>query len=41
MNEKFNEEFNEELVAYVFHPNRLLRLCDKYGLTFYEINEIY
>ncbi len=31
----------EELVAKVFNPNRLLKLCKKHDLTFEEINDIY
>ncbi len=38
---ELNSLFNEELVAYVFNPKRLLRFCEKYNLDFYEINEIY
>ncbi len=35
------KEFNEELVAKIFNPNRLLRLCDKYNINFIDINDIY
>ncbi len=31
----------EELVSVIFNPNRLLKLCEKYNLTFDEINDIY
>ena len=31
----------EELVAYVYKPSRLLKLCNQYNLTFDEINDIY
>ena len=36
-----NSIFTEELAAYVYKPSRLLKLCDKYNLTFEEINDIY
>jgi hypothetical protein len=35
------KEFNQELIEYVFNPNRLLRLCKLYDLSFDEINELY
>ncbi len=38
---KNNSSFLEELVSKVFHPNRLLKLCDKYNMTFDEINDCY
>ncbi len=34
-------EFNEELVAKVFNPNRLLKICENYNINFIEIQEIY
>ena len=30
-----------ELTEKVFHPNRLLKLCDKYNIGFYELMDIY
>jgi hypothetical protein len=33
--------FAEELAAYVFHPDRLKKICNQYNLTFEEILEIY
>jgi len=36
-----NSIFTEELVSKVFNPNRLLKLCSLYNLTFEEINDFY
>ena len=33
--------FAEELTAYVFHPERLLRICNLYGIEFDVLLEIY
>jgi len=33
--------FRQELVEYVFHPVRLERLCDQYGVEFIDIVEMY
>ena len=33
--------FNEELVQYVFHPKRILKLAEKYNLDFDEVLDIY
>ncbi len=35
------QEFNEELVAYVFNPNRLIRFGEKYGFELWDIDDIY
>ncbi len=35
------KEFNEELVANVFNPKRLLKICEEYNIDFYEIQDIY
>ena len=35
------KDFAEELAAYVFHPNRLLRFGNTYGIEFDEMLEIY
>jgi hypothetical protein len=35
------KDFNQELCAYVFHPNRLLRLSKKYDIEFVELLNIY
>lgn len=40
MREQINE-FKQELAAYVFNPNRLMKYCDKYGIDYTEIDEIY
>ena len=32
--------FAENLAQYVFHPSRLLRLCEKYEISLYDYNEI-
>jgi len=32
--------FTEELASYVFNPRRLERLCNKYNLTFEELNDL-
>ena len=34
-------QFAEELAAYVFHPDRLLKICEKYKIDFYDLMEIY
>ena len=31
----------EELAAYVFHPDRLIKICEKYNIDFYDLMEIY
>lgn len=36
-----NREFVEELVSKVFAPNRLLKICEDYGVEFDELMEIY
>lgn len=36
-----NMELAEELASKVFAPSRLLNLCEKYKLEFYELMEIY
>ena len=36
-----NIEFAEEIAKKVFHPMRLHKLCEKYGLDLEEINDIY
>jgi len=36
-----NSLFNEELVAYVFHPNRLVRLGEKYNFELWDVNDLY
>lgn len=33
--------FAEELTAYVFHPERLNRLCNRYDIEFNVLLEIY
>ena len=35
------KDFAEELTAYVFHPDRLLRFANMYGIAFDELLEIY
>ncbi len=35
------QEFNEQLVAYVFNPNRLTRFGKKYGFEIWDIDDIY
>ncbi len=35
------KEFYEELVAYVFNPQRLVRFATHLGITFDELNELY
>jgi hypothetical protein len=40
MREK-NMAFAEELAAYVFHPLRMGRICEVYGLDLEELNDIY
>jgi hypothetical protein len=39
MREK-NMLFAEELAAYVFHPLRMGRICETYGLDLEELNDI-
>ncbi len=34
-------EFNEELVAHVFHPDRLMRFSIEYHIDFQTLNELY
>jgi hypothetical protein len=34
-------EFNQELVAYVFHPSRLTRFSIEYDIDFQKLNELY
>ena len=34
------KEFAEKLAAYVFHPTRLLRICETYGLDLEEYFEM-
>ena len=41
MNDKFKSPIGEELVSVVMNPNRLLRLCEKYQLTFEELLEYF
>ncbi len=36
-----NKEFTEELVAYVFNPKRLLKLCDTYNIEFLDYIDLY
>jgi hypothetical protein len=36
-----NTEFNEELIAYIFNPKRLMRLSIQYDISFYNLIEIY
>ena len=31
----------EELVQIVFHPKRLLKICDQYNIDFIDLVEIY
>ena len=31
----------KELVEKIFHPNRLLKICDKYNINFTDINDYY
>ncbi len=38
---KNNASFFEELVSKVFNPERLLKLCETYNLSFDEINDCY
>lgn len=40
MREK-NWPFKEELVAKVFHPHRLLKICEAYNIEFDELMDIY
>jgi hypothetical protein len=40
MREK-NMAFAEELATHVFHPARLNRICETYGLDWEELNDIY
>ncbi len=35
------QEFKKELIEYVFHPKRLIRLSKLYQLTFEELNDLY
>ncbi len=35
------QEFNEELVAYVFNPKRLSRFGEKYGFQIWDIDDLY
>jgi hypothetical protein len=35
------QEFKKELIEYVFHPTRLMRLCNLYCLSFDELNDLY
>ncbi len=34
-------KFNEELVAKVFHPNRLLKICKDYNVDFIDLVDIF
>ena len=36
-----NEKFQEELIEYIHNPNRLLRLCKQYDISFEELVEFY
>ncbi len=36
-----NKEFTEELVAYVFNPKRLLKLCNTYNIDFLDYIDLY
>ncbi len=36
-----NALMTEEIVSKVFNPNRLVKLCNKYNMTFDEINDCY
>ena len=38
---RINSGMAEELIAIVFHPDRLLRICEKYKIQFDELMEIY
>jgi hypothetical protein len=37
----FGNVILQELTEKVFHPNRLLKLCDKYNIGFDELMDIY
>ncbi len=41
INKEYDDKFNEELVAYVFNPNRLLRFGKKYNFQLWDIDDIY
>ncbi len=36
-----NKDFAEELVAYVFNPNRLIRFGKKYGFEIWDVDDLY
>ena len=38
---KSREDFREELCAYVLHPDRLLKISEKYNINFSDILKIY
>jgi hypothetical protein len=38
---ELNQSFTEELVSVVFHPKRLLRICNEYNIKFEDIHDIY
>lgn len=40
MKENF-KDFHDELVEYVYHPDRLLLLCSTYGMQFHELLSAY
>ncbi len=35
------QTFNKELVAKIFHPNRLLKICSTYNIDFIDLVDIY
>ncbi len=35
------QNFNEELVAKVFNPKRLLKICEEYDINFIDLVEKY
>ena len=39
--ENMMNTINEELIAKVFNPDRLLRICEKYNIEFIKLMEIY
>jgi hypothetical protein len=34
-------EMSEELAAVIFHPKRLLRICERFGIEFDELMDLY
>jgi len=37
----FNKTILQELVSKVFHPDRMLKMCDTYGIKFDDLLDIY